>query len=158
MHTYVHNISCIYFILLRLPNTLICNCSPPIVAVYKHFINKQLKKKTALVKLNLLFVPAEKMFFSEHSCKICMSEVNDNDLAVLCDLCEIWVATLQLAQTLVKRNMKILNKLKSFAMVLSVCIVLQSSLSLQSIIKTFIALLLPVVPPIIIIIIMLHQR
>ena len=33
------------------------------------------------------------MFFSEHPCKICMSEVNDNDPAVLCDLSEKWVHT-----------------------------------------------------------------
>ena len=33
------------------------------------------------------------MFFSKHPCKICINEVNDNDPAVLCDLCEKWVHT-----------------------------------------------------------------
>ena len=33
------------------------------------------------------------MSFSEHPCKICISEVNDNDPAVLCNLCEKWVHT-----------------------------------------------------------------
>ena len=33
------------------------------------------------------------MSFSEHPCKICISEVNDNDPAVLCNLCEKWIHT-----------------------------------------------------------------
>ena len=33
------------------------------------------------------------MSFSKHPCKICINEVKDNDLAVLCDLCEKWVHT-----------------------------------------------------------------
>ena len=31
------------------------------------------------------------MSLSEHSCKICSSEVTDTDSAVLCELCEKWI-------------------------------------------------------------------
>ena len=68
---------------------------------------------------------AEKMFSSGHPCKICMSEVKDNDPAVLCDLCEKWVHTacIDIGET----NTKIFRKVPGHG---TACIALQSSPSL----------------------------
>ena len=81
------------------------------------------------------------MSFSKRPSKICINEVKDNDPAVLCNLCEKWVhaACIGIEETQYEN----LKKIPCHG---TARIALQSFPSLQSIIKTFIALLFPVVP------------